>query len=101
MRWMEWSSADAETALWNFGDFGRFIRMRTKANTFGMYPITVGGDRLEFDSVTTTQCAGLVTTKILFNSTVSTPGARFFTFDINDFYYGSPMKYYEYMRIQL
>ena len=27
MHWMAWSSDDDETALWNFGDFGRFVRM--------------------------------------------------------------------------
>ena len=27
MHWMELSSDDDETALWNFGDFGRFVRM--------------------------------------------------------------------------
>ena len=63
--------------------------------------LTVGGDRLEFNGATATQCAGLVTTKILFNSTVSTPGARFFIFDIKDFYYGRPMINCDYMRIQL
>ena len=61
----------------------------------------VGGYRLDFDGVTATQCGVLLTTKTLFNSTVSTPGARFFTFDIKDFYYGSTMIDCEYMRIQL
>ena len=28
IRWMAWSLDDDEIALWNFGDFGRFIRMR-------------------------------------------------------------------------
>ena len=30
MRWMAWISDDDETALCNFGDFGRFVRMRRK-----------------------------------------------------------------------
>ena len=30
MHWMAWSSDDDETALWNFGDLGHFIRMRRK-----------------------------------------------------------------------
>ena len=49
----------------------------------------------------TTQCAGLVTTKMLFNSTVSKPEARFCTFDIKDFYYRSRMSDCAYMRIKL
>ena len=63
--------------------------------------LTVRGDRLDFDRVTETQCAGLVTTKMLFNSTVSTLGAKFCIFDIKDFYYGRPMSNCEYTRIQL
>ena len=61
----------------------------------------MGGGRLDFDGVTATQCAGLVTTKMLFNSTVSTLGAKFCIFDIKDFYYGRPMSNCEYTRIQL
>ena len=60
----------------------------------------MGVDRLEFDGFTATQCAGLVTTKILFNSTVSTPGARFCTFYIKDFYYVSLMRNCEFMRVR-
>ena len=30
MLWMAWSYDDYETALWNFGEFGRFVRMRRK-----------------------------------------------------------------------
>ena len=47
--------------------------------------VTVGGDRLDFPRATTTHCAGLTTTKCLFKSTISTPGARFMTLDIKYF----------------
>ena len=30
MRLMAWSADDDEAALYNFGDFGRFVRMRRK-----------------------------------------------------------------------
>ena len=55
MRFMAWSTDDDKTALCNFGDFGRFVRMRRKQNksdflgfngygflkakTFGMYSL--------------------------------------------------------------
>jgi hypothetical protein len=39
--------------------------------------------------------------KLLLNSVISTPGARFATFDIKDFYLGTPMARKEYMRIPL
>ena len=61
--------------------------------------LTVGGDKLTFLGVTKTQCASLTTLKILLNSTISTKGARFATIDIKNFYYGTPMPDYEYMKI--
>ena len=53
--------------------------------------VTVGGDRLDFPGATTTHCASLTTTKCLLNSTISTPGSRFVTLDIKDFYNGTAM----------
>ena len=37
--------------------------------------VTVGRDRLDFLSTTTTHCTSLTTTKCLLNSTISTSGA--------------------------
>ena len=62
---------------------------------------TVGGDRLDFPGATTTHCASLATTKYLLNSTISTPGARFMTLYIKDFYYGTAMARYKYMKLAL
>jgi hypothetical protein len=45
-----------------------------------------GGDRLDFPGPTSTQTASLTTTKILINSTISTPNARFSAFDLKNFY---------------
>ena len=53
--------------------------------------VTMGRDCLDFPSATTTHCASLTTTKCLLNSTISTPGARFMTLDIKDFFYGTAM----------
>ena len=73
-----------------------------RPNKTEMYRVrlTVGGDKLVFDGDTATQCASLTTTKILFNSVLSTPGARFGVIDIKNMYYGTPMSTYEYMRIR-
>jgi hypothetical protein len=60
-----------------------------------------GGDRLDFPGPTATQTASLTTIKILLNSTISTPGARFSAFDIKNFYYGIPMNRYEYMKLHI
>ena len=63
--------------------------------------VNVGVDRLDFPGATTIHCASLTTTKCLLNSTISTPGARFMTLDIKDFYYGTAMAQYEYMKLTL
>ncbi len=60
-----------------------------------------GGDRLDFPGPTSTQTASLTTTKLLLNSTISTSGAKFCAFDIKNFYYGTPMSRYEYMKIHI
>ena len=65
------------------------------------FRVTVGGNRLDFPGDNTTNCASLTTTKCILNSTISTPGARFITLDINNFYYNTPMGRYEYMKISL
>ena len=67
----------------------------TKAKVNRVY-ITVGGNCLDFPGATTTHCAIFTTTKFLLNSTISTPGARFMTLDIKDFYYGTAMAHYVY-----
>jgi hypothetical protein len=62
---------------------------------------TVGGDRVDYPGVVTTQTADITTAKILINSTLSTPNAKMFTTDLKDFYLGTPMERFEYMRIPL
>jgi hypothetical protein len=41
----------------------------------------------------------MTTAKILFNSVISTPDARFMCTDVKDFYLNTPMARYEYMRL--
>jgi hypothetical protein len=60
-----------------------------------------GGDRLYLPGPTATQTASLTTTKLLLNSTISTPNARFSAFDIKNLYYGTPMPRYEYMKLHI
>ena len=47
------------------------------------------------------KCASLTTVKLLLNSIISTPGARFSCIDIKNMYYGAPMDKYEYMKVKL
>ena len=72
----------------------------TKAEV-NRFRVAVGGDSLDFPGAATNHCASLTTTKCLLNSTISTPGARFMTLDIKDFYYGTTMARYEYIKLAL
>ena len=45
----------------------------------------MGGNRINFPGEVGTPTADLLLVKILFNSVVSTPGAKFMTMDIKDF----------------
>ena len=60
-----------------------------------------GGDIIDYDGDVATPTAGIVTVKCHINSTISTPNAKYATMDISDFYLGTPMKEFEYMRIPL
>ncbi len=48
-----------------------------------------------------TPIADLLTIKLLLNSTISTPNAKFMTMDIKDFYLNTPMAQYEYMQLRI
>ena len=61
--------------------------------------VTVRRDRLNFPGATTTHCASLTTTKGLLNNTISTPGDQFMILYIKDFYYGTAIARYEYMKL--
>lgn len=62
---------------------------------------TVGGDQVNYPFEVSTKTADLTTAKLLFNSVLSTPEARFFGIDLKDFYLGTPMDRYEYMRVPI
>ena len=63
--------------------------------------MTVGGDRINCDMDCGTPTADLLTVKLLWNSIVSTDGAKFFTMDIKNFYLNTPLARYEYMRLKM
>ena len=62
--------------------------------------LTIGGDKLIYDSETASPAASLLETKILLNSIISNSkqGARFMTIDIKDFFLQSKLKIKEYMK---
>jgi hypothetical protein len=62
---------------------------------------TAGGDRIDYPGNTTTKTADIATSKLMFNSAISTPGGRFMTIDLKDFYLCSDLLDFEYVRIPL
>jgi hypothetical protein len=61
--------------------------------------LTVGGDQIEYPGDKSTRPAGLATSNMLFNSTISTPGAIFLVIEIKQFYLNTPLGKYEYMAV--
>jgi hypothetical protein len=63
--------------------------------------LVAGGDRVHYPGDAGTPTANLLTIKLLLNSIISTPNAKFMTMDIKNFYLNTPMTWYEYMRLRL
>ena len=63
--------------------------------------LTVGGNLIVCDFDVSSPTSDLTTAKILFNSVISTPGARFLTLDLKNFYLNTPLPTARYMRIKL
>jgi hypothetical protein len=63
--------------------------------------LVAGGNRVHYLEDAGTPTANLLTIKLLLNSIISTPNAKFMTMDIKDFYLNTPMARYEYMQLQI
>ena len=63
--------------------------------------MTIGGNLLDYAGNTKAPTADLVTMKLLLNSVLSTPGARFMTIDIKNFYLETKLKDKQYMVLPL
>ena len=60
---------------------------------------TVGGNRIDYPGNVATPTAELATVKLHLNSVISDVKASYMTVDIKDYYLGTPMNRFEYMRI--
>jgi hypothetical protein len=63
--------------------------------------LTVGGDRLDYSGDVATSTADITTFKILINSTLSTENAAMMMMDIKNYYLGTPLPRFEYMKMLL
>jgi hypothetical protein len=78
-----------------------FVTSNPTKNEKHRVRLTVGGDRLYYRGDTATSTADITTFKILINSTLSTQEAKMMMMDINNYYLGTPLPIYEYMRLPI
>jgi hypothetical protein len=94
--------SDIPVARWRDVTYGRIVvNYRPEKDDPYRTRLTVGGDRVNYPHDCGTPTVDLLTVKLLLNSVISTPGAKFMTIDIKDFYLNTPMPRYEYMRLKL
>ena len=63
--------------------------------------ITAGGKLSKYPGELTTSIVDMTTAKILWNSIFSTEGARFMDLNIKNFYLGTPLDRFKYMKIPI
>jgi hypothetical protein len=63
--------------------------------------LAVGGDRLDYSGDVATSVADITTFKILINSTLYTEDAAMMMMDIKNYYLGTPLPRFEYMKMML
>jgi hypothetical protein len=63
--------------------------------------LTVGGHILDYSDDTEMSTADITTFKILVNSTLSTKDTKMIMMDIKNYYLGTPLPTYEYMRLPI
>ena len=82
--------------------YSRFVaaEKQNKAEKFRVR-LTVGGNLVDYPGKVSTPTVDMPVVKCLLNSVVSTPNARFCSFDISDFYLNTTMERKEYMRIPI
>ena len=59
--------------------------------------ITVGGNLIDYPYELTTRTAYLTTSKLMWNSVISTPGAKYVCADVKNFYLVTPLDRFKYM----
>ena len=63
--------------------------------------LTVGRNIINYTGKLGIPTAKILLIKIMINSAISNPDAKFTTFDISNFYLNTPMKIYEYLKPKL
>jgi hypothetical protein len=63
--------------------------------------ITAGGNLINYPGELSTRTANLTTSKLMWNSILSTEGAKYMCLDIKNFYLSAPLDQYKYMKMHL
>ena len=63
--------------------------------------ITIGGNTINYTGDCGTKTASLKTIKLVLNSTLSMPGAKYMTMDLSNFYLNTPLERPKYTHIKL
>jgi len=63
--------------------------------------ITAGGNLINYPGELTTRTADLTTSKLMWNSVLSTEGTKYMCLDIKNFYLTDPLDRYKYMKMPL
>ncbi len=63
--------------------------------------MVAGGNIVHYPGDAVKPTADLLTVKLLINSTISTPNAKYMTMDIKDFYLNTPMTHYKYTKLKI
>ncbi len=71
-----------------------------KADPHGIC-ITAGGNLINYPGELSTQIADLTTSKLMWNSVLSTAGAKYMCLDIKNFYLTAPLDQFEYMKMPI
>jgi hypothetical protein len=77
------------------------INLRPQKTDPHQFCITAGGNLINYPDELLMQTADLITFKLMWNSVLSTEGAKYMCLDIKNFYLTTPFDQFEYMKMPL
>ncbi len=95
----EIATAKKEGKTWTYARI--VIDYRPPKEDLNQVQITVGGNLIKYKGGMSLRTADLTTSKLLWNSILSTEGAQYMCLDIKNFYLTAALDYFEYMKMPL
>ena len=77
------------------------VDFRTQKTDPNRVRITVGGNLIDYPYELTTRTADITTSKVMRNSVIITPGAKYECADVKEFYLMTPLDRFEYMQMRI